>query len=97
MPARISVEVDGPTARLSALARAASAHGSLAATSAKSLSGLVRAVRLYAEARERELALAALGDVRAFARELESAGEEPALAAALKRHADALVRPLARL
>lgn len=100
MPARIPVEVDGPTVRLLALSRAVSAEGSLPAASAKSLGGLVRAVRLYAEAWEPDLALGALNGVEAFALDLDTAGAQhadPALSAALKRHVGTLRKSLGKM
>lgn len=97
MSSRVPIEADGPTVRLLALARAVAAQGSLPAASAKTLSGLVRSVRLYAEAGEGGLALSALGEIEAFGNELREAEVEVPLADALARHVERLRKPLAKV
>lgn len=95
--ARIPVTADGPTIRFSALARAVGQAGSLPVESSKRLNGYARAIRGFAEARERELARMTLADVEAFADDLDNAGESPALVKALRRHVGMLEPALASL
>ena len=88
--ARLSVTVDGPSSRMLALSRAVAAQATLPTESTKRLSGLVRSIRLYAEAYEPALALDALGEVEAFATDLETAEPDHRLPGALRRHATTL-------
>lgn len=88
--ARLTVTVDGPSSRLLALSRAVAAQGSLPTESTKRLSGLVRSIRLYAEAYEPALALDALDEVEAFATDLQEAEPEHRLPGALRRHSTTL-------
>lgn len=95
--ARIPVEADGPTIRFSALARAVGQSGMLPAESAKRLNGLARALRGFAEARERDLAALTLKDVRVFGLDIEGSGEAPDLAKAIAKHVVMLEVALSRL
>lgn len=95
--ARIPVSADGPTIRFAALCRAVGQAGSLPVESSKRLNGLARAIRGFSEARERELARMTVDDVTAFADDLETVGETPALVKALRRHVGFLEEALRSL
>lgn len=89
----ISVEVDGPTARLLALATGAQQAEMLPVASGRVLVGLARGIRSLCAAREHALALVIVSDLDTFAKGAEE--ESPALAQVLTRHAEGLRKTLA--
>lgn len=92
MGLHVPVEIDGPSARLVALAQAIQARGDLPDASAKRLVLLARSVRLFVQAREYAEAAAALGDVQAIG--AAAAEEAASLPDLLARHTTPLIRRL---
>lgn len=77
----LDVAVDGATARLTKAASGVQSAGYLPSASAKTLVGLARSARMFAEARERAWVTQALDDID----ELAGSAEHAELAAMLTR------------